>query len=401
MEINASEVMADAIQNTQSIANFTQHKWGHEMASREVSKEVKDSKGGQGNTGKYKVNLANGFEHELRTLTRPISRAYHDHLRMTIQWRDGRMLTNTRLIDYMATMTAHEADLNTAKAALEPKLPALIQHAIVRNAGMCDNSDYPTPAELLSKYSFEWDDFEPLATADCFGQLPDGLEERFSDTFNQKVRDRMHAGVLDVCKRIHKLTSEFSVVLEREKPKFFQGTLDNIAQLTGTLGLLNDLVNSADITQLCTALQGATGYSAEDLRLHEQVRQQVRMYNSAAVIALADVLGLDNPAPAPVPEVDDELLQIHVPDLPSEGKASVTTAGEVPPAPVAAEPEPAEEDEFGDMSTFDLSTPPPAEPAAAAPKTPLEEVADMDESELVGGGDTEDGDDVLGWLNDL
>lgn len=401
MEINASEVMADAIQNTQSIANFTQHKWGHEMSSREVSKEVKDSKGGTGNTGKYKVNLANGFEHELRTLTRPISRAYHDHLRMTIQWRDGRMLTNTRLIDYMAVMTAHETDLNTAKAALEPKLAALIQHAIVRNAGMCDISDYPTSAELLSKYSFEWDDFEPLATADCFGQLPDGLEGRFSDTFNQKVRDRMEAGVMDVCKRIHKLTSEFSVVLEREKPKFFQGTLDNIAQLTDTLALLNDLVSSKDITDLCTALRGATGYSAEDLRLHEQARHSVRAYNSASVIALASVLGYDNPTTEPesVP-VDDELLQIHVPELPSEGKASVTTAGETPPAPVVHEPEKVEE-EFGDMSTFDLSSPAPAPKPADKPKTPLEEVAEMDESELVGGGDTEDGDDVLDWLNDL
>lgn len=424
MDINAQAVAVDTIQNLGSLVDFSTHKWTAEKIHSAVTREVKTTHGASGNAGKYKVNLANGFEHELRTLTRPISRAYHAYVRMTISWNADRMLSNTRLIEYLTVMAGYDNDLNVAKADLLPKLPALIQRAIAANNGLCSAADYPTAQDLLDRFNFTFDEFSPIADAGCFGALPEGFEERFSDSYNERVGERMEVGLKDLCKRIRQPVTEYAVTLRKDKPKFFQGTLDNIGQMTETLCMTN-LANDPAISSLCDALRGVVQYSAEQLKLNMTSREETALYCDAVGTAvdailgnthvpreraatasalspamqavadlptppgesddpLGDLLGAADSSPAvspedtlvnePAPELAETLQQMAADASPAEAPAPssldelITDAA---PEPVVEE----EDDEMGSLGSF----------TANKPKDLISQVADMDESELIGG----------------
>jgi hypothetical protein len=368
-----------------SVVTMNQHKWGTEKTDVQTTNEVKQQKNASGRAGKYKVNLANGFENELQTLTRPMSRAYHYYLRAAMPWKAGeRALANTQLIEFLTEMQLHDKALKDAKLVLAPKLPALIQKAVALNGDLGDPADYPSPQSILDAYSFNFD-FEPVPTADAFGNLPEGFEEKFADNYSNKVRRRLREGIEDTCLRVQKLVKDFRGVIARDKPKFFQSTLDNIEQLTQTLRNTNAVVGDGDINDLTAALALVTGYSAEQLRLNESARIAVSASCTASLAALAAVLNLvveeecavEDAAPGIT--VEEEQLDLPI------------------PAPPSAQAEPPQEDDDGAV-TLGALIPELAEPVPEAPveeeEEPvgsiLEQVANMPEDELVPADDEED-----------
>lgn len=296
-QTDAAQVAAETMQDCGTIISMNQHKWGTEKTDQQTTAEVKQQKGASGKAGKYKVNLANGFERDLQTLTRPMSRAYHYYQRAGMAWKEGeRMLSNVNLIEFLTEMQLHMAALDKAKAALAPRLPELISRAVALNGDLGKLSDYPSPQDIVDSYSFDFD-FEPVPSSDAFGNLPEGFKEKFSENYNSKASARMKRGVDDVLERILALTEDFAGVLAKDKPKFFQSTLDKIAQLTSTLRGANMVVNDSDLNVICSGLDQVVCYTTDQLKNNMSAREAVAASCTACNAAMRAVLGTTEAEP--------------------------------------------------------------------------------------------------------
>lgn len=321
-QVDAAAVAVEVIQNTASLVEMNQHKWGTEKTDVAVGQEVKLSKAATGRAVKVRVNLANGWEHELRSLTRVMSRAYHYHLRSTMPWGDGlRLLSNTQLIDYLGAMQGFKSELDAAKATLLPKLPTLVNAAVHRNGALGSSRDYPSKwDDITDAFSFDFD-FTPVPDSSGFSGLPDGFRETFEDKYTNRVQQRMAEGVADLYGRLGKILSEFRGTLVKEKPKFFQSTLDNITQLSLTLQSMNVTGNS-DISAITDALSNVMGYSITQLKNTQTARDIVVSYIDGILLAFGQ-----DPAPeAPALSTLDDLITdteeddgyIKLPDSPAD-----------------------------------------------------------------------------------
>jgi hypothetical protein len=379
------------MQDTGSIASMNQHKWGTEKTDVATTAEVKNNKHAQGKPGKYKVNLANGFERELQTVTRPMSRAYHYYLRAGMAWKDGeRLISNTALVEFLGEMQEHLTAMNEAKAALLPKLPALITKAVQLNADLGNAADYPAPADILACYYFDFD-FEPIASTDAFGSLPDGFKDKFSDNYSNKLQRRIKDGTDDIASRLAKLITDFVGVLGREKPKFFQSTLDNITQLTATLRGANLLARDAALVQVCTALDMVVQYTADQLRDNMSARIAVQASCNACVVALSSVLGS---AVEAAPSAQAEPTELDTLLGPAE-ETPTDLALEIEQIMDDVEARGEAEELLGDLIP-ELILPVETAPPEAKTKTILEEVAGMEIPE-----EDEVDDDIASLFTDL
>ena len=105
-----NDIVVDAIRNSCTLVTFGTHKWQPMKTDAKLAVEVKTGKSATGKAVSTKVNLANGFENLLSSVTRVMSRAYHAHIRMTVPWGEGqRLLPNLQLVEYMQEMQEHRA----------------------------------------------------------------------------------------------------------------------------------------------------------------------------------------------------------------------------------------------------------------------------------------------------
>jgi hypothetical protein len=149
--------------------------------------------------------------------------------------------------------------------------------------------------------------------------MPEGFQDKFSDSYTARVQRRMSEGIEDLMVRLDKLTSDFLGVLGKDKPKFFQSSLDNIKQITGTLRGANLLVDNADIASLCDQLELAVQYSADQLRDNQNARLAAQASFSAAATIMASLLTAQStpsaqPAPTPRLPVEDTLEGLEIVD---------------------------------------------------------------------------------------
>lgn len=325
-QVNGGALAVDAIRNVASLMVMAQHKWGHKITSVVVGQEVRANKNAKGKAVEVKINLANGFEDEISKVTRIMSRAYHAHMRMTIPWGADakRLLANLMLIEYYGEMQTHLVDLDKAKAHFLTVLPACITKAVELNGDLGDASHYPTPQEIVDLYSFTTDP-EPLGAE--FAGLPDGFEEKFQMNYEARVSDMMAGGIRDARLRLSKLVTAFREVLGSDKPKFFQGTLDNIAMLGLTISHMN-VTSDPELQSIFDATQLISAEPAEHLRDNMTMRLSV----TAVVNSLCKVLGCAISAPVPV--VASSGSTVAVVEEVSE------TRNEEPAPEVTPEPEP-------------------------------------------------------------
>ena len=378
MDIDAKDIAIEAIQNTASTVDMTQSKWTYERVHQGITNEVKTTHGATGRAGKYRVNLANGFERDLQAMTRIMSRAYHTHLRMTMPWGEGqRLLPNTQLVPYLGAMQEYKDDLDKAKAELLPRLPQCIAKAIAANNGLCSTADYPSPQELIDSYRFTFD-FTPLPDAGGFAGLPEGFETVFTDRYNQRVRDMLAGGIEDGCQRLLKLVIEFNAVLGKDKPKFFQSTIDNMRQLTATLRASASIADDADLMALCDVSELVSQYDADQLRNNMNARVAAQASCEACITTLHAVLNLqdeEEPAHSEPPATNElDVLLGPAEETPSDLATEIADSMNVESRTEA-------EELLGDImpelsvSTVETET---DEPVSQTPRDMIAEVANMD-----------------------
>lgn len=314
MDIDVKEIATEAVQNAATLVNFDKHAWSGEKINQQVSEDVKRQHNARGRAGTYKVNLANGqLGTELRALTRIQSRAYHTHLRMTAPWgnSDYRVLPNVNLLDYMRQMAAFVDELNDAKAALRPKLPALIQQAISNNNGLCSATDYPAPDDLLSRFSITAE-YEPVAPAEAFGSLPEGFAEVFESRYAERIKSKLSGAIRRKSDELRSLVQDFNGVLNSANPKFYQSTLDKISETAQALRAI-DLTNDERLAGACSHAEAIAAVSAKQYAGGEHARENARDYAKQCIAQLtpdqtveSDSTAPAEPEPQPIVPVVEE-----------------------------------------------------------------------------------------------
>ena len=371
-DINTTDVAAETIQATATLVDMDQTKWTTEKVHSMITEEVRRQHGAAGRAGKYKVNLANGFEHVLQSMTRLMSRAYHTYLRMTLPWGEGqRLLSNTQLVPFLQEMQKHTDELNKAKASALPKITAGIAVAIQRNGGMCTAADYPSPQDIVDRFTFAFD-FTPIPTAACFTGLPEGFTEVFEDRYNQRVGANLKQGIVNTAEKLHKLLQDFLAVSTAKNPKFHQSTLDNIEQFNDTLKCAN-LMQDTVLRELTDRVTQVTQYTTDQLKCSAALLAGAEADTRAAIKLVQKIADISEPvvvAPTTtleVPAVSAVTLDNETKDDPSYELGSLDDLlglgwDDEPTdpeqgAPTVQESEPAHET----VST--VETPEPAEPA--------------------------------------
>jgi hypothetical protein len=327
------DMVVDAIRNSATRVAFTTHKWNPMKTNTALAVEVKGIKSAKGRAVQAKVNLANGFENLLSQVTRVMSRAYHAHIRMTVPWGEGdRLLPNLQLIEYMTEMQGHRTALDAAKISVKLKLPAAIAQAIINNGDLGLASDYPSVDVIVDTFDYEWE-FEPISDTAGFAGLPEGFRERFEMNYQGRVTRLLDTGVDDCKVRLATLLTAWYETLTKDKPKFFQGTIDNLVQLGKTLHSMN-IGKDPDLTTVCGHIADLAEYSAENLRDNMSLRLATAATVKGLLMALCANIEEVEPDPfVPTPSTE-------APTGPSPELRQVVEAMTEPTPPVEVTPAP-------------------------------------------------------------
>lgn len=164
------------------------------------------------------------------------------HYANTLTWmHDGpRILTTANFDDYMAQMRKFKTQFEQAVLDFLAQYPQLKLDSKVTLGKLYDESQYPSQAELMERYSFNWQVMPMPATegllslnlkTDDADQLAEELRNEMNETFRTATR-KMWSDLYEV---VDKLVSK----LHDEDSKVKATHIDSVRELTNLLPRLN------------------------------------------------------------------------------------------------------------------------------------------------------------------
>jgi len=207
-------------------------------AAEQVAKEngVKDSKQAR----VWKNLLARCEAVQQLEAARRAARKFH--YANTLTWmHDGpRILTTANFDDYMAEMRKFKTQFENAVRDFLDQYPKLKLDSSATLGKLYDESQYPSTAELMERYSFNWQVMPMPATegllslnlkTDDADQLAEELRNEMNETFNSATR-KMWSDLYEV---VDKLVSK----LKDEDAKVKATHIESVRELTNLLPRLN------------------------------------------------------------------------------------------------------------------------------------------------------------------
>lgn len=261
------------------LVSLSIRQWSASKTDKKITKEVADQHASDVTMGRYsKALLAKGA---LETIKKIAGETRTEFYRRTLPWLDdgARILTAT---GYLATAEYVRRQQSAFDAAVQEFLgnyDGLVADAKVRLNGLFDSADYPSYAQLKSKFGFTF----------CVRPMPDAEDFRadIGEEELARVRAELEAdktatietAMRDVYGRMREVVGKLAERLKAYNPNKpgdapFRDTLvTNITDLLAVLPSLN-LTGDANVTRFIADIRAnLTAYSAEELRANMFTRE--------------------------------------------------------------------------------------------------------------------------------
>lgn len=182
----------------------------------------------------------------------------------TLPWDDAgnRLISNVQMLSTVGDLARMQQEFNTAVDEFVAEYPVLRAQAIANLGDMGDDSDYPQPDVVRSKFSVKIS-YSPLPTG--FGDIRQGMTQQqaaaWQNHFEGNIKAQVNGAVANAWTRLKESLERYSDRLQprpgddADKMKIFKDTM--VEGLRDTLTLLDGLnvFGDANLSQICAEVR--------------------------------------------------------------------------------------------------------------------------------------------------
>jgi len=166
----------------------------------------------------------------------------HFHYKRTLPWLDGgqRILPSALFMGYAEKMREFRAEFDRLVESFVNDYAIRLSNAKLKLNGLFNESDYPAPSEIRSRFRFEVS-YSPVPVAGDFRM--DGIDEAEKAILAAEVQkreiDAVKAANKELVQRVVEIVGNVSSVCSKDKPKIYDTLLGNVAELADLIPALN------------------------------------------------------------------------------------------------------------------------------------------------------------------
>lgn len=301
--------MSRNLHESAMLARLSLTAWSGRKYDRKVSDEIAAKHGTTAEmAGNYnKILVAKDAIKKIQCVDNEI-RSFH--YVNTLPWFDDgfRILPAANFLPYTAGIRDLQAKRARILSDFAAVYPRLVDDARLNLNGLFDPADYPSVAQVMSRFYFGSDMMPLPNTADFRADLPADELAQLIGQSEQAIQDKINAAVRDVWTRVHEVVSrmatrlkEYKVTVTDGKTKsenvFRDSLVDNVRDLVDILPRLNftDDAGLADIARRMK--ESLTEFDAGTLREFPEKRAVVQRSAESILADMAGYIGDMSPAP--------------------------------------------------------------------------------------------------------
>jgi hypothetical protein len=275
--------MTNVLASKAVLASVVISAWSARKYDKKITEETNARNNANPDAGRYNKLLV--AKKDIKELTAVASGARQFHYAMTLPWIDqGPRLLPTDTFMKHAEIRKMKADFDKLADQFAKNYPAIIEDAKKRLNGMFDPADYPDPALIRSKFSFDVkylpcpdsEDFRVSLGQEAMDEIKSDLEARMGsavDTAMSNVRER----IVDVVGHMAEKLKGYAPGMKgkRAENTFQDSLVDNVRDLVDLLPSFN-LTNDPKLDALIKKMRDKLcSVDAEELRDNEHERKYV------------------------------------------------------------------------------------------------------------------------------
>ena len=266
------------------LVEFNASVWTARKLDKSTTDEVTSNKNAAKDAARVNKHLLAGRT-ELEVIQQAVGRARQYVYDNTSPWSDSglRLLPNTRFIKFAERMNEFDEEIAALVKAFIVIYPSLITAQAMALGDMFRRDDFPTPNDLVTKFSFRVN-YMPVPTAGDFRvDVGNKAQEELKAKLESLTQERIDYAMADVRARLgerlkrisDRLTTDY--VQGEAKTRRFHDTLVDgaleMCDLAKSLNIINDPALETARRELEQLLIGVT---PSELRKDETIRQDVK-----------------------------------------------------------------------------------------------------------------------------
>lgn len=266
------------------LVEFNASVWTARKLDKSTTDEVTSNKNAAKDAARVNKHLLAGRT-ELEVIQQAVGRARQYVYDNTSPWSDSglRLLPNTRFIKFAERMNEFDEEIAALVKAFIVIYPSLITAQAMALGDMFRRDDFPTPNDLVTKFSFRVN-YMPVPTAGDFRvDVGNKAQEELKAKLESLTQERIDHAMADVRARLgerlkrisDRLTTDY--VQGEAKTRRFHDTLVDgaleMCDLAKSLNITNDPALETARRELEQLLVGVT---PSELRKDETIRQDVK-----------------------------------------------------------------------------------------------------------------------------
>lgn len=266
------------------LVEFNASVWTARKLDKSTTDEVTSNKNAAKDAARVNKHLLAGRT-ELEVIQQAVGRARQYVYDNTSPWSDSglRLLPNTRFIKFAERMNEFDEEIAALVKAFIAIYPSLITAQAMALGDMFRRDDFPTPNDLVTKFSFRVN-YMPVPTAGDFRvDVGNKAQEELKAKLEALTQERIDHAMADVRARLgerlkrisDRLTTDY--VQGEAKTRRFHDTLVDgaleMCDLAKSLNIINDPALETARRELEQLLIGVT---PSELRKDETIRQDVK-----------------------------------------------------------------------------------------------------------------------------
>lgn len=262
------------------LASLSISQWTARKQDKGVTAEV-EAKHGAHDAGKFNKALVN--KGLLEPISRIVGKGREAHYHVTLPWSDNneRILPSKLFMEYTTTFRGLKSEFDQAVATMVQQYPAEVQAARNRLGSMYNPGDYPDPADIAAKFSFEVV-FMPIPSAADFRvDVSKETQDELKESVTKAVVQRQAKAVISCYARLREVVSKLEERLSDPKAMFKDSLVTNISDEVRIMDGLN-IMDDPKLKSITVAISDDLLVSPQTLRDNPSTRERVA--NSARVI---------------------------------------------------------------------------------------------------------------------
>jgi hypothetical protein len=255
--------------------------WSAKKVAKKESEELTNAKSASKRAAQVQKNLL-ADDPRLTAINKYAAEIRNWLARTTLPWSDSglRLVTTKQFFDFKAAVDAHKVQFDALVVDFVHMYPTLISAQAFKLGSMFDRSEYPSEAEVASKFNISYSFMPVPEVGDFRVDIAEDIRKELEEQYAKDYAKRVEEVNQDLWGRLKVVLDKMSDRLGSDvggKSKIFRDTLvENALEVCDMLSVLN-VTGDPQLENARSAVQRALlGVTADDLRKDEGVRSDVK-----------------------------------------------------------------------------------------------------------------------------